>query len=315
MAFDVNRNIVDDWLNNIFRGLEVLDFDPLAEIYRRIDFDDFDDDADFNEDADDYDDDEDEYGGERRRKRRKARHHNRPEWTPLQRRRVAGDSPPAKATFMTNILDNPAGATEKQLEIFRKHFRAPVEVVQALVEEMKESGDFEDKSDRRGKRGAPGHRLDLYVACCLRILATGNSLFEEELWSGISAQSLHAFLGEFIERYKVDTLNVAEVKERFGLNDLELDQAGKRRLTSRVTSARGAAQPYAPLFETLQHLIESKRCFSPDAIQKSMVATLGQTRSIRGEFKRMAKVLAGVDGVANRAEALKTAWNVTVDPK
>lgn len=102
---------------------------------------------------------------------------------------------------------------------------------------------------------------------------------------------------------------------RFGLNDLELDQDGKRRLTSRVTSARGAAQSYEPLFETLQHLIEIKRCFSSDAIQKSMVATLGQTRSIRDEFKRMAKVLAGVDGVENRAEALKTAWNVTVDPK
>ena len=29
---------------------------------------------------------------------------------------------------MTNILENPAGATEKQLEIFRRHFRAPVEV-------------------------------------------------------------------------------------------------------------------------------------------------------------------------------------------
>ena len=188
MAFDVNRDIADDWFNNILRGVGVRDFDPLAENDRQLDFDDFDDDADFNEDADDYDDDEDEYGGGRRRKRkRKARHHNRYDFTRLQRRRVAGDSPPAKATFMTNILDNPAGATKKQLEIFRRHFRAPVEVVLELVEEMKESGDFEDKSDRRGKRGAPGHRLDLYVACCLRILATGNSLFEEELWSGISA--------------------------------------------------------------------------------------------------------------------------------
>ena len=203
MAFDANRDIVEDFINNILRGVEVpdplLDAEVAVEI-EQLNFD-FDDEADFNEDADDYDDDEDEYGGERRRKRRKARHHNRPEWTPLQRRRVAGDSPPAKATFMTNILENPAGATEKQLELFRKHFRAPVEVVQALVAEMKESGDFEDKSDRRGKRGAPGHRLDLYVACCLRILATGNSLFEEELWSGISAQSLHAFLGKFIEFY------------------------------------------------------------------------------------------------------------------
>ena len=189
MAFDPNRNIVDDWYNNILRGVGVRVFDPLAENDRRLDFD------------DDDDDDEDEYGGERRPKRRKARHHNQYEWTPLQRWRVAGDSPPAKATFMTNVLENPADATEKQLEIFRRHFRAPVEVVLALVEEMKQSGDFEDKSDRRGKRGAPGHRLDLYVACCLRILATGNSLFEEELWSGISAQSLHAFLGKFIEFY------------------------------------------------------------------------------------------------------------------
>jgi hypothetical protein len=106
MAFDMNRNIVDDWLNNILRGVRVRVFDPLVEIDRRLDFDDSDD------------DDEDEYGGERRRKRRKARHYNRPEWTPLQRLRVAGDSPPAKATFMTNILENPVGATEKQLEIF-----------------------------------------------------------------------------------------------------------------------------------------------------------------------------------------------------
>ena len=69
MAFDMNRNIVDDWLNNILRGVGVRVFDPLAEIDRRLDFDDSDD------------DEEDEYGGERRRKRRKARHYNRPEWT------------------------------------------------------------------------------------------------------------------------------------------------------------------------------------------------------------------------------------------
>ena len=69
-----------------------------------------------------------------------------------------------------------------------------------------------------------------------------------------------------------------------------------------------------PLFETLQHLIEIKRCFSPDMIQKNMVATLGQTGSIRAEFKRMAQVLAKVEGVENRAEALKKAWNVP-DPK
>ena len=119
----------------------------------------------------------------------------------------------------------------------------------------------------------------------------------------------------FIERYKVDTLTVAEVKTRFGLNDLELGQDEKKKLTSRVTSARGAARPYKPLFETLQHLIEIQRCFSSDAIQTSVVATLGPTRSIRDEFKRMANELAGVDGVESRAEALKTAWNVTVDPK
>lgn len=99
MAFDANRDIVEDFINNILRGVEVpdplLDAEVAAEVDRWLNF---------NEDADDYDDDEDEYGGERRRKRRKARHHNRPEWTPLQRRRVAGDSPPAKATFMTNIF-------------------------------------------------------------------------------------------------------------------------------------------------------------------------------------------------------------------
>ena len=103
MAFDPNRNIVEDLINNILRGVEVpdplldaeIDAEVAAEVDRWLNF---------NEDADDYDDDEDEYGGERRRKRRKARHHNRPEWTPLQRRRVAGDSPPAEATFMTNVF-------------------------------------------------------------------------------------------------------------------------------------------------------------------------------------------------------------------
>ena len=131
---------------------------------------------------------------------RKARYHNRYDWTPLQRRRVAGDSPPGKAAFTTRLLDDAGGATAKQLERFRTHFRAPLEVVSQLVEEMKRGG-FEDKSDRRGKRGVAGHRLDLYIACCLRILATGNSLEQEELWSGISAQSLHAFLDDFIEFY------------------------------------------------------------------------------------------------------------------
>ena len=56
MAFDPNRNIVDDWYNNILRGVGVRVFDPLAENDRRLDFD------------DDDDDDEDEYGGERRPK-------------------------------------------------------------------------------------------------------------------------------------------------------------------------------------------------------------------------------------------------------
>ena len=116
----------------------------------------------------------------------------------------------------------------------------------------------------------------------------------------------------FIEWYMVDMLCKQEVKERFGLNDLDRARNGK--LASRVTSARAAAKPYKPLFETLQHLIEIKRCFSPDEIQDNMVATLGQTRSIRDEFKRMANILAGVDGVENRADALKKAWNVP-DPK
>mgnify|MGYP001479078245 FL=1 len=68
-----------------------------------------------------------------------------------------------------------------------------------------------------------------------------------------------------------------------------------------------------PLFETLQFLIGSKQ-LAPNTIQTSLVATVGQTRSIRTEFKRMANILAGVDGVENRAEALKKAWNVP-DPK
>ncbi len=109
----------------------------------------------------------------------------------------------------------------------------------------------------------------------------------------------------FIERYKVDRLNVAEVKERFGLNDLDRERNGK--LASRVTSARAAAKPYRPLFETLQQL-------APNTIQTSVVETLGQTGSIRTEFKRMANILAGVEGVENRAEALKKAWDIP-DPK
>ena len=36
--------------------------------------------------------------------------------------------------------------------------------------------------------------------------------------------------------------------------------------------------------------------------------------SIRAEFKRMAQVLAGIEGVEKRADALKKAWNVP-DPK
>jgi len=115
----------------------------------------------------------------------------------------------------------------------------------------------------------------------------------------------------FIERYEVDMLNVAGVKARFGLNNLDSKRNGK--LASRVTSARAAAKPYRPLFETLQFLIGSKQ-LAPNTIQTNMVATVGQTRSIRAEFKRMARVLAGVDGVENRAEALKKAWNVP-DPK
>ena len=70
----------------------------------------------------------------------------------------------------------------------------------------------------------------------------------------------------FIERYKVDMLYTQEVKERFGLNDL--DRAENRRLASRVTSARAAARPYEPLFETLQFLIEGKQ-LSTDTIQKN----------------------------------------------
>ena len=101
------------------------------------------------------------------------------------------------------------------------------------------------------------------------------------------------------------------MKERFGLNDL--DRAENRRLASRVTSARAAARPYEPLFETLQFLIEGKQ-LSTDTIQKNLVATLGQTGSIRTEFKRMANILAGIEGVEKRADALKKAWNVP-DPK
>ena len=100
---------------------------------------------------------------------------------------------------------------------------------------------------------------------------------------------------------------MAEVKERFGLNDLDRERNGK--LASRVTTARAAAKPYRPLFETLQFLIGSKQ-LAPNTIQTSLVATLGQTGSIRTEFKRMAQVLAGVEGVEKRAEALKKAWNV-----
>jgi len=203
MAFDPNRDIVEDLFNDILRRVEVPDFNPLEEIERAVEvnLDNDNDDGDFFLDENDHEDDDDEYEGERRRKRRReARYHNRHDFTPLQRRRVAGDSSPGKAAFTRRILDDPRGATAKQLEMFRTHFRAPVEVVLKLVREMK-AGGFEDKSDRRGKRGVAGHRLDLYVACCLRILATGNSFKQEELWSGISAQSLHAFFDEFIKFY------------------------------------------------------------------------------------------------------------------
>ena len=108
---------------------------PLEEIERAVEVNlDDDNDGDINDDENDHEDDEDGYEGERRRKRRrKARYHNRHDFTPLQRRRVAGDSSPGKAAFTTRILDEPRGATAKQLEIFRNHFlRAPVEVVLEL---------------------------------------------------------------------------------------------------------------------------------------------------------------------------------------
>ena len=64
-------------------------------------------------------------------------------------------------------------------------------------------------------------------------------------------------------------------------------------------------------------MIESKQ-LSPDRIQTCVLATVKPTTNIQGsirtEFKRMAQELAGVDGVENRAEALKKAWNVP-DPK
>ena len=72
-----------------------------------------------------------------------------------------------------------------------------------------------------------------------------------------------------------------------------------------------------PLFETLQHLIESKQ-LSPDRIQTCVLATVKPTTNIQGsirtEFKRMAQVLAKVEGVENHAEVLKKEWDIP-DPK
>ena len=49
-----------------------------------------------------------------------------------------------------------------------------------------------------------------------------------------------------------------------------------------------------------------------------MLATVRPTTNIQGsirtEFKRMAQVLAKVEGVENRAEVLKKAWDIP-DPK
>ena len=101
---------------------------------------------------------------------------------------------------MTKVLDDPENASQLERETFRKYCRMPVELLKEVVDELKRGG-FEDKSGREGKRGPPGHRLDVYVVASLRKLATGNSFKDEELWSGISAQSLHAFFDEFIEYY------------------------------------------------------------------------------------------------------------------
>ena len=118
-----------------------------------------------------------------------------------------------EAGFVTRVLDNPEGASELQLENFRKLFRMPVEFFKEIVEELKRGG-FEDKSEREGKRGPPGHRLDVYVAASLRKLATGNSFKDEELWSGISAQSLHAFFDRFIKYYGFTAFEKSRVHAR-----------------------------------------------------------------------------------------------------
>ncbi len=83
MAFDPNRDIVEDLFNDILRGVEVPDFNPLEEIERAVEvnLDDDNDDGNFNEDENE--DDDDEYEGERnRKKRRVARYHNRHDFTP-----------------------------------------------------------------------------------------------------------------------------------------------------------------------------------------------------------------------------------------
>lgn len=177
MEFDPglrNRDIVEDIFDALLPG------DPLEEIERMINIDDDVQEDFLGEEESDDEDDEEEQGP----KRRRARHDTSLDFTPLQRRRAAGNKQVGETGFVTEILDDPEGASELELENFRKHFRMPVELLKEVVDELKRGG-FEDKSVREGKRGPPGHRLDVYVAASLRKLATGNSFKDEELWSGI----------------------------------------------------------------------------------------------------------------------------------
>ena len=116
-----------------------------------------------------------------------------------------------------------------------------------------------------------------------------------------------------------DSSNFPDVVRRFrGRSQQVVRRCHFERDEKHVRLALGGARRFRRLLVRGRRRIEAKvrreRQDQDVSSEQRRMEAQGQTRSIRDEFKRMAGVLTGVDGVENRAEALKTAWNVP-DPK
>ena len=149
MEFDRGRDIVEDIFNVHLPDVNIVDHHPLERIERVINIDDDEQEEPF---SDEELDDEEDYDveWERGRKRRRARHTTGPDFTPLEKRRVAGNKQVGETGFVIKILDDTEVASELELENFRKRFHMPVELFKEIVDELKRGG-FDDKSEREGK--------------------------------------------------------------------------------------------------------------------------------------------------------------------